>query len=226
MSKISVLLAEDHKILREGIKLLLESCDDIAVTNEASSGSEVLQQLENSVPDVVLMDIKMPEMDGIEATRKIRERFKDNPQVLALSSFNDEENLMKMLDAGAKGYVLKKAGKDELITSIKALASGNTFYSSEVSATLINIINNPRKTVGQIANDFPITERETEVLIEIANGLTNAQISSKLFISIHTVDTHRRNLLQKLQLHNTAGLVKFAFENCLVEVKKKSQALF
>ena len=226
MSKISVLLAEDHKILREGIKLLLESCDDIAVTNEASSGSEVLQQLENSVPDVVLMDIKMPEMDGIEATRKIRERFKDNPQVLALSSFNDEENLMKMLDAGAKGYVLKKAGKDELITAIKALASGNTFYSSEVSATLINIINNPRKTVGQIANDFPITERETEVLIEIANGLTNAQISSKLFISIHTVDTHRRNLLQKLQLHNTAGLVKFAFENGLVEVKKKSQALF
>ena len=223
---LSVLLAEDHKILREGIKLLLESCDDIAVTNEASSGSEVLQQLENSVPDVVLMDIKMPEMDGIEATRKIRERFKDNPQVLALSSFNDEENLMKMLDAGAKGYVLKKAGKDELITAIKALASGNTFYSSEVSATLINIINNPRKTVGQIANDFPITERETEVLIEIANGLTNAQISSKLFISIHTVDTHRRNLLQKLQLHNTAGLVKFAFENGLVEVKKKSQALF
>jgi len=214
--KIKVLIADDHKIIRVGLIGLLQRSADIQVAGEAGDGNQVLETLSNKVIDVVLMDIDMGQTSGIQTTQKLKKDFPD-VQVLALTMHDEEDNIIQMLEAGANGYLLKDCGEEELLAAIHTVARGDSYYSNAVSATLLKALTH-RQT--QAANhhrkDVPLSDREIEVLRLIAKEYTNGEIADRLFISIRTVDTHRRNILEKLQLKNTAGLVRYAIEKALI----------
>ena len=216
MSPIRILLADDHKIFRDGLRSLLEQEALVAVVGEAGNESEVLAQLEQHAIDVILMDIDMGVSNGIETTATVRGRYPQT-HVLVLSMHSDINYIVGMLDVGATGYVLKNTGKDELLTAIRAVAGGDTYYSNQVSARLVEHLHS-RKRISSPRNsgDVPLTKREVEVLRLIAEEFSNPEIAQQLFISIRTVDTHRRNLIEKLGVKNTAGLVKYAIKNGLI----------
>ncbi|MBN1599304.1 MAG: response regulator transcription factor [Bacteroidales bacterium] len=211
---IKVIIADDHKIFREGLKSLLEKEKDIFVVGEAESGDDVLNLIKSVEADVILMDIDMGKPDGIETTEKIKSEYPDI-NILILSMMGLHDFIIQALEKGARGYILKNAGKDELLTAIKCVARGDSYFSREVSSSLIEHLNKP--VVKGIKTDIPLSTRELEVLKLIAQEYSNAEIAEKLFISIRTVDTHKRNLLEKLRMKNTAGLVKYAIKNRLVE---------
>ncbi|HCQ30229.1 MAG TPA: DNA-binding response regulator [Flavobacteriales bacterium] len=215
MRKIKTLLVDDHQIVRDGIRaMLLPAKDEIEIAAEASNGAEAVQILEKEPFDVVLMDINMPELNGIDATEIIKKRHPAT-RVLALTMHAEEGFIVNMIKAGADGYILKESGREELISAIKAVRSGKKYYSNEVSVTMINSMLSDKPSASKIVGD--LSKREMEVLQLIVDGFTNMEIADKLFISNRTVDTHRRNLLQKLNVRNTAELVKFALKNGLVE---------
>ncbi|OFY90850.1 MAG: hypothetical protein A3K10_16280 [Bacteroidetes bacterium RIFCSPLOWO2_12_FULL_31_6] len=213
METIKLLLADDHLIIRDGIKLMLKKSSGMEIVAEASNGSEVISYLEKyaSKIDIVLMDINMPKMNGIEATQLIMEKFK-NIKVLALTMHAEGTYITNMLKAGALGYVLKESGTDELITAIKTVANGQKYYSNEVSVTMINSLMND----AEKPKNSQLSERELEVLAHIATGETNKKIGDKLCISGRTVETHRRNILSKLDVKNTAEMIRYAIENRIV----------
>ena len=218
MSKIKVLLADDHKIIRIGLRGILEREEDMEVVGEAESGSEVLDMLQKSVTDVVLMDIDMGRSNGTETTRKVRVMFPD-VRVLALTMHEEAEHIIYMLEAGASGYLLKNVGRDELLSAIRTVVQGNSYFSHTVSATLLKAITDLKSkpsSASKQTSGSPLSDREIEVLKLIAQEHSNGEIAEKLFISIRTVDTHRRNILEKLQVKNTAGLVKYAIEKALI----------
>ena len=218
MSKIKVLLADDHKIIRIGLRGILEREEDMEVVGEAESGGEVLDALQKTVTDVVLMDIDMGRSNGTETTRKVRAMFPD-VRVLALTMHEEAEHIIYMLEAGASGYLLKNVGRDELLYAIRTVVQGNSYFSHTVSATLLKAITDLKSkpaSAAKQASGSPLSDREIEVLKLIAQEHSNGEIAEKLFISIRTVDTHRRNILEKLQVKNTAGLVKYAIEKALI----------
>jgi DNA-binding NarL/FixJ family response regulator len=218
MSKIKVLLADDHKIIRIGLRGILEREEDMEVVGEAESGTEVLDMLQNMVTDVVLMDIDMGRSNGTETTRKVRAMFPD-VRVLALTMHEEAEHIIYMLEAGASGYLLKNVGREELLSAIRTVVQGNSYFSHTVSATLLKAITDLKSkpaSASKQASGSPLSDREIEVLKLIAQEHSNGEIAEKLFISIRTVDTHRRNILEKLQVKNTAGLVKYAIEKALI----------
>jgi DNA-binding NarL/FixJ family response regulator len=212
MKKIRLLLADDHGIIRDGIKLMLNKTPEFEIITEASNGQEVLDYLKKNPKsiDVVLMDINMPIMNGIEATQVITDKYR-NINVLALTMHIEETYISNMLKAGALGYILKESNKTDLIEAVKSVASGKKYYSNEVSVTLINSL-----MTGSQNKDKELSERELEVLTYIASGNTNNEIGEKLFISGRTVETHRRNILSKLDVKNTAEMIKYAIKNNLV----------
>lgn len=212
MKKIRLLLADDHGIIRDGIKLMLNKTPEFDIVTEASNGQEVLDYLEKNAKsiDVVLMDINMPVMNGIEATQVITDKYR-NINVLALTMHIEETYISNMLKAGALGYILKESNKNELIDAIKSVASGKKYYSNEVPVTLINSLMSEDKD-----KDKELSDREIEILSLIASGNTNKEIGEKLFISGRTVETHRRNILGKLEVKNTAEMIKYAIQNKLV----------
>ena len=214
MKSINLVIADDHKIFRDGIKALLEKEKDIEVLAEAESGNEVMEKLDKQQVNVILMDIDMAETNGIETTRKIKEKY-SSVNILVLSMHGEQNYIVKMLEAGAIGYILKNTGKDEMLTAIKSVAQGDSYFSKEVSARLIEHLNRPAQSAK--TDNIPLTTREVEVLKLIAQEYSNPEIAEKLFISIRTVDTHRRNLLDKLGVKNTAGLVKYALKTGLIE---------
>ncbi|MDP4680664.1 MAG: response regulator transcription factor, partial [Cyclobacteriaceae bacterium] len=165
--------------------------------------------------DVILMDIDMGDTNGIEMTAEVIKNYPAT-KVLALSMHGDKNYIVKMLEAGAKGYILKNAGKEEMINAIHTVANGDTFFSSQVSAKILEYLTNPNKSKKKKSEDTPLTDREIEVLRLIADEYSNPEIAEKLFISVRTVDTHRRNLLDKLMVKNTAGLVKYAIQKNLL----------
>lgn len=216
---IRVLLVDDHKMIRDGIRALLEDVAEIQVVDEADNGKEALDLIRAGElkPDVVVMDVRMPQMSGIEATRIISEEFPDLP-VLSLSMHDEVEYISKMLQAGAHGYMLKNAGKQELVMAIKKVANGEKYFSSEVSyAMMMNYIAGDGKKDRGPRDNVQLTKREEEIIKLIASEMTNQEIADKLSISLRTVDTHRRNLLQKLGVKNTAGLVRFAIQQRLID---------
>ena len=216
MKKVRILLADDHKIIRDGIRSLLVDTENFEVCGEASNGNEVLEMLADKKPDIILMDINMPEMNGIEAATIIKEKYPE-VKILALTMHDEDKYIMKMIQAGALGYILKDTDKQELVNAIQTLSQGNTFFSRKVSDKIMIHLNNPQKSKNKLIEGTPLTEREIEILKLIADGLTNQEIAEQLYISPRTVDTHRRNLLQKLGVKNTAGLVKYAFEHELLD---------
>lgn len=218
MQKITILIADDHKIFRQGLTELLNKEQNMMVIGDAGEGKDVIEFLRLQKVDVVLMDIDMGEGEtsGIELTSEIIKLYPET-KVLALSMHGDKNYIVKMLEAGATGYILKNAGKEEMINAIQTVANGNTYFSSLVSAKLLEQIINPTNSKKSKPKGTPLTDREIEVLKLIADEYSNPEIAEKLFISVRTVDTHRRNLLDKLGVKNTAGLVKYAFQKGLLD---------
>ncbi len=208
MEPIRVLVADDHQLYREGIKTLLENDDTITVTLEASSGTAILQELADHPVDVVLMDIDMPGMDGVEATQRVKRQHPDT-RILILSMYDDLQFILRVLKAGASGYLLKETENLDLANAIRALAIGSSYYSERISDKLCDYLANPTPAVPS-ADAPSLTKREAEILQLIAQEYTNTEIAEKLFISSNTVFTHRKNLLDKLDTRNTAGLIRVA----------------
>lgn len=214
MNNLRLLVADDHQMFRAGISNLLRTEEGFEIIGGASNGEEAVQMAVELQPDVVLMDIHLPKLDGISATQKITEAF-PNMKILALTSSEEENYVVGMIRSGAKGYILKDAPIDELVLAIKTLAKGSSYFAKEISATIFALLDRAEvvPTFKQKAKRLEITGRELEVLQCIAEELSNKEIAAKLFISPRTVETHRRNLIQKLRVKNTAGLVRFYINN-------------
>ena len=210
---IHVLIADDHQMFIDGIRSLLEDAEEIRVVAEARNGLEVLQRCGEQQVDIVIMDINMPEMDGIQATREL---LKKHPRikVLGLSMYNDREYISDILKAGAMGYILKNTGKETLLNAIHSLRSGVNYLGDEVSKTLLNSF---MKSTQVTQASEKLSGREIEVLECIATGSTTHEIAEQLFISKNTVETHRKNLLYKLKARNTAELVNNAYKQRLIQ---------
>ena len=215
---IRVFLVDDHLIVRDGIRSLLEQQPDLQVVGTASNGQELLDQLPNIPTDLVLMDMNMPVMDGHAATLRLREDY-PQIQVLALSMRAEELHIGRMLDAGAHGYVLKSAGKDEIIHAIQQVMDGKPYLCSEIGLAMLRRVldGNTSEPSEQSSKSAQLSKREMEVLQLISEGMTNAEIADKLFTSKRTVETHRQNLLEKTQAKNTAALVKLALSDGLIK---------
>jgi DNA-binding NarL/FixJ family response regulator len=216
---IKVLLVDDHKIIRDGIKSLLSESDNINIAGECSDGCEVELFLKTNEIHVVLLDINMPKMNGIETTEMIVKTF-PNTRVLILSMNTQDSYITKALQAGASGYILKTIGKEDLVNAIETVFKGDNYFGKDVSEIMMAKFMKksiPHQTNATLLNVDDLTKREIEVLKLIARELTNQEISDKLFISPRTVDSHRRNLLQKIGAKNTAGLVGFAYQNGLLD---------
>lgn len=214
--KLKLYIVDDHKLFREGLKLLLSTQDFVHHIYEASNGREFIENLSFVDCDVVLMDIEMPEMNGVEATEKAL-RMRPDLKIIVLSMYGDEQYYYKMVDAGVKGFVLKNSGIEKVIEAICKVAAGENYFSEEL---LMNILNNMRD-VGKSEPEAPdneISEREMEILYHVCLGLSNQEIADKLFISKRTVDKHRANLLSKTGCRNTAALVMYAIKNKMIDI--------
>lgn len=205
---IKIILADDHHLVRKGFRALLEEIPGIIVVGDAANGLELLELLQKIPADVVLLDIEMPGMGGIEACGKIQTQFVDT-KVIMLTMRNDAEIVKQSVANGARGFLFKNTSPSELQTAIQKVASGEAYFSSEVTMLLLSQPQTNPALTG-------LTEREMEIIRLVAEGLSSAEIGEKLFISPRTVDTHRNNILQKLDLPNVAALVRFAMQHKLV----------
>lgn len=213
--QIKVLLVDDHAILREGVHALLAREPDILVVGEAGDGQEALEQVPRLKPDVVIMDIVMPRMNGLEATRLIAERHPKS-RVLILSMYDDHEYVVQIIQAGASGYVLKRVVTEDLVRAIHEVHAGESFLYPPIAAKLIG--DYLKVTKGERGNGpgEPLTAREREVLKLIADGHTNQAIAEQLGLSRKTVDSHRSNAMRKLGLHDVTEVVKYAIRTGLI----------
>jgi DNA-binding NarL/FixJ family response regulator len=210
---IRVLIADDHQMFVDGLKSLLVEEKEMCVVGEAKNGYEVLEICDQEQIDIVIMDINMPLMDGIQTSRKLSKKH-PSVKILGLSMYNDRAYISDILKAGALGYVLKNTGKESLLRAIATLQSGSSYLSEEVSKTLLSGFMKNHSGEQMIEK---LSDREREVLDCIASGLTTHEIADKLFISKNTVETHRKNLLYKLKARNTAELVNNAYKQRLIQ---------
>ena len=218
MNIIKILLADDHLLFRDGIKSLLNDIDNIEIIEEVANGKELLKKLETSSPDIIIVDISMPLMSGIEATRIITEEY-PAIKVLILSMHNDEEFILDSIKSGAKGYLPKDTGRDELLKAIYSISNGEEYYNKDISDTILKAIIKKTKSGSKLINKIPtLTNREIEIIKLVAEGFLNKEIADKLCISIRTVDSHKNNIMQKLKLNSTVDLVKYAIRNNLIEL--------
>jgi DNA-binding NarL/FixJ family response regulator len=215
MQKITVLLAEDHQVVREGLRALLRAEQDIEIVAEAWNGWQAVELTRNKSPDVVVMDISMPELNGLEATRQIK-RARPETKVLVLSTYDSLECVDEMIGAGVTGFVSKRSAAN-LPEAIRLVRFGKNFYSPEVAKLLQQRKNATLKFGG--SNPFQLTTREEEVLQLIAEGLPNKGIAAQLGISIKTVEKHRQKVMDKLNIHETAGLTRYAIGKGMVHQK-------
>jgi len=209
--KTRILLVDDHTVVRHGFRMILDAQPDMEVVGEASNGREAVSEAGRLTPDVVVMDVTMPELNGIEATRRIGESV-PRARVLALSMHKDSVYVREILRAGARGYLLKDAPQDDLVTAVRALARGEGFISAAVSDA---VLSDYRKHVTDPID--LLTTREREVLQMIAEGKTNKEIATTLTLSVYTVEAHRGRIMEKLNLHSSGELVRFAVRNGLID---------
>jgi DNA-binding NarL/FixJ family response regulator len=216
---IRVVLVDDHTILREGVRSLLDEESDIVVVGEADDGLEALEVVETLAPDVVIMDMVMPRMNGLEATREIKQR-RPEVRVLILSMYDDDEYVQQIIQAGASGYVLKRVAAGELVHAIREVHKGSSFLQPTIAAKLIE--DYVRRVRGETATEArgadPLTDRERQVLKLIAEGHTNQRIAELLHLSKKTVESHRANIMRKLDLHDVTELVKYALRTGLIQL--------
>lgn len=211
MSKIRILLADDHAVVRQGFRLILSSQSDMEIVGEAGNGREAVDLAEKLHPDVVVMDVAMPELNGIEATRRLSQSS-PRTRVLALSMHKDSVYVREILRAGARGYLLKDSIDSDLLAAVRAISRGEGYLSPAVSEA---VLSDYRKHVTDPLD--LLTSREREVLQLIAEGKTNKDIASGLNLSVYTVDAHRGRIMEKLNLHSTGELVRFAVRKGLVD---------
>jgi len=217
MQKIKVLIVDDHAILRDGISALLSLAADIEVIGEAENGREAIDRARQLAPDVVLMDIAMPAMDGLEATRRIHKEF-PQMKVLTLTQYDDREHLLSLLEAGAEGFISKTAASSELASAIRSVYQGDSFLSPSVAKLLLkHYRQGARAGRGQDPYD-QLTDREREVLKLLAEGHTSREIADTLVISPKTVEGHRTNVMAKLDIHNRTDLVKYALRKGIITI--------
>ncbi len=218
MSKIKLVLADDHAVVRSGLRMLLDAQPDMEIVGEAESGTEAVDKVEELQPDIILMDIQMPGISGIEATREIKKRAPITA-VLALTMHEDDHYFFEMLHAGASGYVPKRAAPDELLSAIRTVARGEVFLYPSLASRLVQDYIKRADDDGDEAQMYDeLTPREKEVLVLIAEGLSNAEIGQQLVISVKTVDRHRENIMRKLNMRSRIDLVKYAIKMGLIDL--------
>jgi len=212
MEKIKVLVADDHPVVRKGLQSCLAREERLKVVGEAADGEEALRKTLELAPDVVLMDISMPRLNGLEVTVALRKKA-PNVKVLILSMHNNKEYIFRIIQSGAHGYVSKESSPEELLQAIESVYNGETFFTPEIAnAALSRLVSRGGDPFAQL------TDREREVLVLIAEGQSNKEIASKLGIGVRTIETHRERIMRRLDIHSVAGLTKFAIANGLVSL--------
>ena len=219
MNTVRILIAEDHTIVRKGLCSILKNEKDIDVIGEAENGKEAIKKVEELTPDVVVMDISMPLLNGLEATRQIKRRFPE-VKVLILTVHSNEEYISEILKAGASGYLVKKAAPEELVAAIHAVAQGNSFLSPSISKSVIKKFLQVAGAEAGLEKSSLLTEREREVLQLIAEGHPTRKIAEMLFISVKTVEAHRSHIMEKLDLHNIADLTRYAVRTGIISPER------
>jgi DNA-binding NarL/FixJ family response regulator len=214
MTDIKIVIVDDHSLFRNGMKLLLTNAGNFSIIAEASNGKEFIELLKTTLPDIVLMDIDMPEMDGIEATSKALE-INPDLKIIGLSMYGEEEYYYKMIEAGVSGFLLKNSDINEVKTAITSVFDGGKYFSQELLYNVVRNIKTSQTNQEVVEN---LSERELEVLKQICIGLPNHEIAENLHISKRTVDKHRANLLDKTNSKNTAHLVMYAIKNKLIDI--------
>jgi DNA-binding NarL/FixJ family response regulator len=217
MENTNIIIVDDHKIFRDGLILLLSNFDFVSVVGEAANGEEFLELIDNVKPDIVLMDINMPKMNGIEATKLALQKYPEL-KVIALTSFADDEYIEQMISAGVEGYMLKRSDIEDFEKAIKKVAGGGSYFSAEIIKVISRNLykEKERKSGEQLLDKF--TPREKEILNLICKGLNNEQIAELIHLSPKTVEKHKSNLFQKTETFNTVNLVIYAFKNQLISL--------
>ncbi|MEM8565575.1 MAG: response regulator transcription factor [Bacteroidota bacterium] len=210
---IRVVVADDHQMVLDGLKLLLDQEENIETVGEASNGFEVIKILAREQVDVVVLDIEMPKLDGIDTAKRINDEFPE-VKILILSMYNNEEFIKSLIQVGVSGYILKNRGREELVEAVNHVAQGGEYFGAAVTKTLISSLKKPKKSEKE---KVQLTRREIDVLKLIAEGLSTPQIGEKLFIAPSTVDTHRRNLIDKTGVPNSKALIRYAIQNGFLE---------
>jgi two-component system response regulator NreC len=213
---IRLLLVDDHAVVRSGLKMLLGGHSEMEIVGEAGSAAEAMSETERVLPNVILMDIGLPDKTGIEATRAIKAKFPE-VNIVALTIHEDEEYFFQMLDAGASGYVPKRAAPEELITAIRAAAVGEVYLYPSLAKLLVRDFFNTERTAEEKSNLDGLTDREHEVLTHLAEGASNDEIAVSLVISPKTVERHRENIMRKLNLHSRSELVRYAIRKGIIK---------
>lgn len=213
--KTKILVADDHGVVRKGLRFLLERHDDMEVVGEASSGREAIRMAEEFDPEIIIMDIAMPQFNGIDAAEQIL-RKNSNARVIMLSMYTDEEFLTRSLAVGVKGYLLKDSAEVDLVPAVRAVAAGKSFFSSQIAQALAEDYLRQLQTKGLQDSYDLLTAREKEILQLLAEGKSNKEAASVLKVSPYTVETHRMHLMQKLNLHNTAEIVLYAVRKKII----------
>lgn len=216
METINILLVDDHTLIREGLKLILKKNKHFKIIGEASNGIEAIRYIDKNADKVhvVMLDITMPELDGFEVAKIVRQNHPEI-KILALTMHSEESYITKMIDVGVHGYVLKDSNLEDLSTAIKTILEGKPYYSSDVSAIMINSLMNKdkKKDNGELDN---LTDREVEIINLITEGFKSSEIADQLKLSTRTIEVHRRNLMKKLDVKNTAELVSFVLKSKLI----------
>lgn len=219
MSPIRIFLVDDHQLVRDGIKALLTTADDLEILGEASSGRECFEKMSVDPPDILILDISLPDTNGIEITRRVVTEF-PGTRVLILSMYTSEDFIFNAVKAGARGYLPKNTSREELLDAIHAIHDGDEFFSDAIARTMLKSYVRRAKEddpTGQ-AGPVPLTGREIEILKLFAEGFINKEISDRLDISIRTVETHKNHIMKKLELKSTVELIKYAIRNKIVEI--------
>lgn len=211
-----IVVVDDHTLFRNGLRTLLDATEGFTVIGEASNGEEFLAMLPTIEPDVVLLDIEMPRMNGIVAAEEALKRY-PGLKIITLSMYGDEDYYFKMVSFGVQGFILKNSEIKEVVTAIETVVDGGSYFSQEL---LFNLVSNLKSTPSSVPEDSPeeLSQRESEILLHICRGESNSEIADSLFISKRTVDKHRSNILAKTGCKNTANLVVYAIKNNLVEI--------
>jgi len=208
--KYRIIIADDHTLFRQGLKLILEDISNIEVVADVANGKELIETTRELLPDLIIMDINMPQVNGIEASRIL---LQENPdlKILVVSMYGDEQYYNSVIENGVKGFILKDAENTELGSAVNAILNGKTYFSQEL---LLKLIRNRKNS-----NQIPLTQRERQILELICQGLNSTEIAARLFLSERTVDNHRANLLDKTGCRNSLSLVLYAFRNNLVDIQ-------
>ncbi|MFN8244325.1 MAG: response regulator transcription factor [Ferruginibacter sp.] len=216
LADIRLLIADDHEIFRDGFRLMLTKYPDIILAGEASNGRELVELTASLQPDVIITDIKMPVMDGIEATKKIVEQF-PGIGVIGLSMYDEDELIIEMLEAGARGYLIKNAGKEQITEAIRTVYNDEPYYCKTTSYKLTTMIAKSRFNPYKKTAKAEFSDREKEIISLICHEMTNKEIGDQLYLSVRTVEGHRLKIMEKMNVKNTVGLVVYAIRNGIVK---------